>query len=604
MSLALIQESAKEVRRLAIAGSPLAVGDFRLKKLIPPLEQAGAKVPVFGQVAKAIGELVNGTEADSAARLLGLSTLLNAILYTQGVTGAEGDYRALEVFASGSPGTRTTARVLKPLIEAMTSTGSGRFEVVKSAVERGALSDLRLIEPAIRALDDIYPELADLIAEQVLPTYGPGIVPLLKQKLDLKGKKGDARRLRVVHRLDPATGIDLSKAALEDGSPEVKVSAIACLGEHEECLALVLEQTNAKNKLLRAAALEALAGHDRPEVTSLFTELLKGKTLDVLVQPFRAMRSRQVFNSLLEEGKRVFALLLKDEAESSARLLEILACLQERTDAEAEEFLLACFGQCEKIVKLKAAKGSDVSGADLVERLATLLYGLGSPRALEALLAKRAILPVTAFSQVFQSALRTWPPAKVYQEFAPLLQQQKGAGKQKVDAIERIVWTEFRGGPLAHYALEEIEEPGAQAAKKTEWDPRWLDAALKADLLVIVSCLARPGHKGVVAYLLKVLESKGRTESGLLIRTLARCQYPNLTDLFLEQVVKRTKNARYFDYDLQLLFESARYLPPTDLPRLEALAAKLDEKFVDQFLVALEPLRAAKQAATTQEKAL
>ena len=86
MSLALIEESAKEVRRLAIAGSPLAVGDFRIKKLVPPLEQAGAKVPVFAQVAKAINDLANGTEAESAARLLTLSTLLNAILYTQGQT--------------------------------------------------------------------------------------------------------------------------------------------------------------------------------------------------------------------------------------------------------------------------------------------------------------------------------------------------------------------------------------------------------------------------------------------------------------------------------------------------------------------------------------
>ena len=64
MSLTLIEESAKEVRRLVIAGSPLAVGDFRLKKLIAPLEQAGTKVPVFAQVAKAVKEVVDGTEAD------------------------------------------------------------------------------------------------------------------------------------------------------------------------------------------------------------------------------------------------------------------------------------------------------------------------------------------------------------------------------------------------------------------------------------------------------------------------------------------------------------------------------------------------------------
>src|SRR5712671_1858618 len=100
MSLALIQESAKEVRRLAIAGSPLAVGDFRLRKLMAPLEQAGAKVPVFAQVAKGISDLVNGKEADSAANLLSLSTLINAILYTQGQSGAEGAFGELEVFTS------------------------------------------------------------------------------------------------------------------------------------------------------------------------------------------------------------------------------------------------------------------------------------------------------------------------------------------------------------------------------------------------------------------------------------------------------------------------------------------------------------------------
>jgi hypothetical protein len=52
---------------------------------------------VFAQVAKAINDLVHGTEADSAARLLDLSTLLNAILYTQGQTGKEGAFRELEM---------------------------------------------------------------------------------------------------------------------------------------------------------------------------------------------------------------------------------------------------------------------------------------------------------------------------------------------------------------------------------------------------------------------------------------------------------------------------------------------------------------------------
>src|SRR4051812_10775133 len=186
MSLALIQEAAKEVRRLAIAGSTLAVGDFRLKKLIAPLEQAGAKVPVFAQVAKSITDLVNGTEAESSAQLLSLSTLLNAILYTQGESSTAAPYQDLETLLTTCGSTRTTARVLKPLVQALTSSGGGRFEVIKSAIERKAFKDLRLIDPAIKALDDNFPELAELVAEKILPEYGPGIVPRLKERLDLK----------------------------------------------------------------------------------------------------------------------------------------------------------------------------------------------------------------------------------------------------------------------------------------------------------------------------------------------------------------------------------------------------------------------------------
>ena len=45
MSLAILTQVYDETRRLAVAGSVAAAGDFRLKKLVAPLEQAGAKAP-------------------------------------------------------------------------------------------------------------------------------------------------------------------------------------------------------------------------------------------------------------------------------------------------------------------------------------------------------------------------------------------------------------------------------------------------------------------------------------------------------------------------------------------------------------------------------
>ena len=72
------------------------MGDFRTKKLIEPFRTAGAKVAVFGQVADQIEQLVQSDEQNVARHLLKLSTLINAILYTQGKSGADGDMEALE----------------------------------------------------------------------------------------------------------------------------------------------------------------------------------------------------------------------------------------------------------------------------------------------------------------------------------------------------------------------------------------------------------------------------------------------------------------------------------------------------------------------------
>ncbi|MCI0641445.1 MAG: hypothetical protein L0Y70_20385, partial [Gemmataceae bacterium] len=80
MSIAVLTQVYDEMRRLAIAGSVVASGDFRLKKLIPALEQAGAKAPVFAKVADAVKAVVNSEERTSGQALLELTTLVNAIL--------------------------------------------------------------------------------------------------------------------------------------------------------------------------------------------------------------------------------------------------------------------------------------------------------------------------------------------------------------------------------------------------------------------------------------------------------------------------------------------------------------------------------------------
>ena len=601
MSLALIQESAKEVRRLGIAGSALAVGDFRLKKLIEPLEKAGEKVPVFAQVAKAISQLVHGQEKEAAANLLQLSTLVNAILYTQGQSGTPSELKELETTGTGWVTTRTSSRVLKPLIVALTTSGAGRAEIVKSAVERGAFNDLRLIGPALQALEDSFAEIADLIAEKVLPGYGPGILPRVRETFDPKGKtKSDARRLGVMHRIDPAGTKELCLAALDDGAQEVKIAAIRCLGSHEDCLPLLLEQTKAKNKAVRAAALEAVATQDHPETAKVFLSMIAGKIEDFVSTAFRALRSQAVLATLLAESRKVLEQVLKEKDASAplVRLCAFLDALPQGKDAATEAFLIEAVAQAGRLVTVRANKNDTLDGGDVLERLAQLLYQLGSPAALKALTAQHGFLPPEAFKYALRGALRTWPADQFFVQFSPLLAQQKGAGKEKADQLRHVAWATTEREPDAFEVYETLEQ---ESLRKLTWDPRWLDAAIKADNAFLVMCFARPNHQGAVDYLLKYTEPKkkpsqaGDLPLGFVIRALARCAYTGLADVFVELVTRRLKGtgAQRYDYDLQDLFENARHLPPSAIPQLEALAAKVDDHIVDRLLISIEALRQA-----------
>src|SRR5882757_8452361 len=116
MSIGVLAQVYDETRRLAVAGSVVAGGDFRLKKLIAPLEQAGAKAPVFAKVAEAIKTVVESDAKSSAEALLELANLVNAILYTQGETGMAGPLDAIESTDLSAAATQASARVLKPLL--------------------------------------------------------------------------------------------------------------------------------------------------------------------------------------------------------------------------------------------------------------------------------------------------------------------------------------------------------------------------------------------------------------------------------------------------------------------------------------------------------
>ncbi len=600
MSIAVLTQVYDEVRRLSIAGSVVAGGDFRLKKLVPPLEKAGEKAPVFAKVAQSVTKVVDSNEKNSAEALLELSSLVNAILYTQGETGLAGEVQPIATTNLGGEQTQTTARVLKPLLEALTTTGSGRVEIIKDAYERKVFKDLRLVKPALGGLDDPYPEIADFIAKKVLPLYGQAILPELKAKFDQKGKGGHVRRLQLMHALDPAGTREIVKEALENGSKEMKVVAIECLGDSSEDLSFLLEQAKAKAKDVRGAALKAIAKIDSGDSITLLHQVLKGNDIDLAVEPIRKNRSPQLLAIVLTEAQAQWDALFnakaskdkeKDKKESGKRverMIALLECLRERDDKDSEAFLLACFADREKLLDVK---GEPVSGADVRQKLMALLAH-GSRKMRQTLVAEHASLGPEELKDAFFAARRTLNAAEVFDKFSTYLSAKVDEKKKGRDPAfakrESIQESLLYGWRYRHYYMNwDDDDEEAEKANK-ELDPRWLDLAVSQKNLPLVFALARPHHPAANELLLTLSEqqlskSKDAHESATTLQTMVRVQHPEATRLVIAAIKKFSTSANSH-WGIYWLARLVGELPKSALPELEALLPTLPEKVIDQLL--------------------
>ena len=600
MSIAVLVQVYDEVRRLAIAGSAVAPGDFRLKKLIPPLEQAGAKAPVFAKLAQAAQALVDSDEQTAAAPLLELATLVNAILYTQGETGTAGELKPLATTDLGTRSTQASARVLKPLLEALSSTGSGRLELVNDAVERGEFRDLRLVRPALNALDDPYPEIAQLIADKVLPGYGTAIVPELRTKLDIKGRGGHLHRLRLLHRLDPEAAREIVKRALDEGSKEMCVAAIECLGTTGDDLVYLLEQAKAKSKDVRAAALRALsrAGTSAREVVDAMKKAIDGPDLELIVDRVRQTRLPEIQEYVLgQAGKQLDETLAQKDAKKQgpaiARLQRLVLCLEGRTDAGAEALLLRCF---EATPRFAAMKSAAPSGQDFNELLAHVLAG-GTPKARKALVAAHDTLTGGMLPPALDVARQSMTPAKFFEEFSPLLaalggkRAKKGAEHDRAAALaEALTSTSRRRCFRSSAGYVALDDDDAEAATPpAELDPRWVDAAIDAEALELVCQLARPRHARLNQFLSAQLNGK-KVEDFQVLETMVRIGHPDAADAIIEQLRKQAKStgSGYYGYWYGRLIAN---LPANAYPKFEAVLSGLPEKMVDQLMESVMSLK-------------
>ncbi len=601
MSIAALNQVYDETRRLAIAGSDLAVGDFRIKKLVEPLRESGKKAPVFAKVADSIENLVDGDEKKSPQALLDLSSLVLAILYTQGQTGAAGTSKPIDSLEVGISTTQVSSRVLKPLLEALTTTGSGRLETVQDAYDRGAFNDLRLINPAINALDDVYPELADFIAEKVLPRYGPAIVPEIKDRIDIKGRSGHVRRLKLLYHLQPETARPLVEAAFESGSKEMKIAALSCLGDSKEDLPHLLEQYASKAKDVRSVVLERLARFKGKEVDEVFEKAISSADVELATDAIRQTQNARIVKIAQQQTVACFEELFKTTSKKKQeqlvnRLDTLLECFYGRSDKTTIALLSQLFDDREKLSK--------VSGGDaILQSLLSVMVSSEDNKLLQSVAGIHSELDDQHTELFISSVLAVLATRTPKQAFTELQEYYTGPGpsrRRRSKTSRREVMSLLLGAESQHFIYgshSQVLDAGTpyQLLNSIKWDPRWLDLAIDQKDVEVICRLANPKHKVAGDFLVAWVRSDGKKrndwESTHVLSKLVEMKHKQATELVLEAIANAAKK-KSNHYGLSYwLFPLISKLPKSATKEVEAAIKNLPDSFIDQIVPHLVTLK-------------
>lgn len=278
MDLRPFYELRERLKTGAVAGAGLAPEDFRLTRAAEAMAPLEAASPVFAKLGALVRNLLSPECADRAGALLDAVTLADAILCTQGAVAAEGPVEPLTPIGAGKVVTNVPYSLLSPLLEALTSSGSGKYSfVLNTHREQPELfKDYRVQEAMIKALGASYGELADQV-EQWLSMEDENLLPLLKLGFDPKGKKDMVRRLRVIEAIAGPEAEEFYQSQLAGSEREVRQELIHALGRSEGNADQLIDLCRTEKGNAKKAAHWALSRMESPAAWDYWNKMAEKK---------------------------------------------------------------------------------------------------------------------------------------------------------------------------------------------------------------------------------------------------------------------------------------------------------------------------------------
>lgn len=484
MNLQPLFDVKSRLEQAAIAGTGLLAEDFRLQRAAENLKPLASASPVFAKIDSGLQALLSAPAEERSGQLLDLLALVDAVTYTQGTSGITGELSPLPAgIGTCEP---LSYGQLQPLLEALTSTGGGRMNLIKDTWENHPeyFTDFRVLPCLILGLGEGYAELADLIAD-ILKTQKPEITSLMKKDFEPAGKRDMVRRVEVISALEGAAATPWLREVLPEAKKDVRTAIITALGVDPQNADFLLELSNGEKGSNRDAVLQGLALREGEEIQKFWSKEVEknGHSIYFLAPSSSDWASDLTAAGLRDRIEKVLAaskpVLMKEQDE----LQLWLDSTNHKSSPAMLDFWRFTDEQMDSIRQLKNHNGRPMEfDAKLTDQLLYSLCDTGTKPLCDLCkeLWEKDTKQPQWLSHAFLAALLTCPAAEVYDRFSPYVLTAKpltGAQKKQEfhDAVLRglsqISWDEEKNT----HVIAKGNLPLAQSL-----DSRWMEHLTKA----------------------------------------------------------------------------------------------------------------------------
>lgn len=284
MNLAPVYELRNRLRASMIAGTNLLSEDFRLKRAAEEIKPLETLSPVFAKIGQLVAKLLAEDCTDRENVLIDTITLVDAVLCTQGMVAVQDEVVPIEISGKGKILTNAPYSVVKGLVEALTTSGNGHYQLVVDTHEQSPelFEDYRVKSAMVAALGAGYNELADLVAKWLMQE-GEAIVPVLQKDFDPEGKKEMVRRVLVMETVAGGNANDFYIKMIPLAKRDVKNELIYALRHNQENVEYLLELLKKEKGNAKKMVYYALAEMEDERAEKVFRELYGKDPIDAMI---------------------------------------------------------------------------------------------------------------------------------------------------------------------------------------------------------------------------------------------------------------------------------------------------------------------------------